>query len=295
MKIRVLLLAGALALAGCATTRPASGDARIAVVAAESTWGSLAAQLGGDRVRVHDIVDNPAADPHDYEPNVPDGRAVATAALVIVNGAGYDEWATRLAEANDSPDRTVLDVADLAGVAAGGNPHLWYSPATVRRVIDRITAEYTRLAPEHAAYFAARHDEVVGTALKPYFDAIAEIRRAYAGTPVGASESIFEPLSAALGLDLVTPPEFLAAMSEGNDPTAEAKATIDRQINTRKIKVYVYNSQNATPDVTAQVDAARAAGIPVVTFTETPVPAGVSFQDWQVAQLHALRDALAAR
>src|SRR5437868_1992380 len=98
MKIRVLSLAAVLALAGCATTRPASADARISVVAAESTWGSLAAQLGGDRVDVDDIIDNPAADPHDYEPSVPDGRAVATARLVIVNGAGYDEWATRLAQ-----------------------------------------------------------------------------------------------------------------------------------------------------------------------------------------------------
>ena len=36
-----------------------------------------------------------------------------------------------------------------------------------------------------------------------------------------------------------------------------------------------------------------AAGIPVTTITETPTPAGASFQDWQVAQLTALEKALA--
>jgi zinc/manganese transport system substrate-binding protein len=45
--------------------------------------------------------------------------------------------------------------------------------------------------------------------------------------------------------------------------------------------------------VAGQVSAARAAGIPVVAITETLSPAGASFQDWQSAQLHALRAALA--
>ena len=100
-------------------------------------------------------------------------------------------------------------------------------------------------------------------------------------------------LSPALGLNLLTPPGFLAAISEGGDPTAADKATIDQQIRTRQIKVYVYNSQNATPDVQAQVTAAKAAGTPVTTITETLTPAGALFQDWQVAQLTALKQALA--
>ena len=70
-------------------------------------------------------------------------------------------------------------------------------------------------------------------------------------------------------------------------------AKIDEQIRNRQLKVYVYNSQNATPDVRAQVDAARAAGIVVTTVTETPTPVGASFQDWQVRELTALKQALA--
>jgi zinc/manganese transport system substrate-binding protein len=58
------------------------------------------------------------------------------------------------------------------------------------------------------------------------------------------------------------------------------------------MKVYVFNSQNSTPDVQGQVDAARKQNIPVATVTETLSPANASFQDWQVAQLHGLEDAL---
>ena len=294
----VVLLA-ALALAGCATSPsdatagPSGGSVVIEVVAAENFWGSLAEQLGGAHVKVTSIIDNPDADPHDYEPTAADGRAIAAAKLVLVNGVGYDGWATKLADANPSSSRTVLTVGDLVGVKDGGNPHRWYNPDDVRQVIDQITADYKKADPADAAFYDAQHATVLSTNLKAYFDAISQIKATYAGTPVGASESIFAMLSPALGLNLLTPAPFLTAISEGSDPTAADKATIDAQIKAKRIRVYVYNSQNATPDVQTQVTEAKAAGIPVTTLTETLTPAGASFQDWQVAQLNRLKQALA--
>jgi zinc/manganese transport system substrate-binding protein len=293
------VLAAAVTLAGCATksgtasTTGPSGSAVITVVAAENFWGSLAEQLGGTHVKVTSIINNPDADPHDYEPTAADGRAISTAQLAIINGVGYDGWATKLADANPSAARTTLTVGDLVGAKDGDNPHRWYNPDNVKAVIDQITADYKKIDPADAAFFTTQHDTVLGTNLKQYFDLIGQIKTSYAGTPVGASESIFAMLSPALGLNLLTPPDFLKAISEGTDPSATDKATIDAQIKGKQIKVYVYNSQNATPDVQAQVDAAKAAGIPVTTITETLTPAGASFQDWQVTQLTALKQALA--
>jgi hypothetical protein len=40
------------------------------------------------------------------------------------------------------------------------------------------------------------------------------------------------------------------------------------------------------------VSAARGAGIPVVTITETPQPSTATFQAWQVAQLRLIEAAL---
>jgi zinc/manganese transport system substrate-binding protein len=287
-----------LAVAGCSTTaKPttssSTGSTVINVVAAENFWGSLAEQLGGSHVKVTSIINNPDADPHDYEPTAADARTIAAAQLAIVNGVGYDAWATKLADTNKSSSLTVLTVADLVGAKDGDNPHRWYNPANVRTVIDQITADYKKADPADASFFDTQHDTVLNTNLKTYFDTINQIKTSYAGTPVGASESIFAMLAPALGLDLLTPPGFLTAISEGSDPTAQDKATIDTQIKNKQIKVYVYNSQNAIPDVQAQVNEAKAAGIPVTTITETLVPAGASFQDWQVTQLNALKQALA--
>jgi zinc/manganese transport system substrate-binding protein len=282
-----------LGLAGCASSGPRrSGPVvgrAIRVVAAENFWGSIAQQIGGAAVSVDAIITNPAADPHDYEPTPADARAMAGADLVIVNGVGYDPWATTLLAASGGP--LVINVGALVGAKDGDNPHLWYSPADVHTFIAALTGDLEKLDP--AGGFAHRQQGYETTGLKQYNDLLAAIKRRYAGTPVGASESIFAMLSPALGLDLVTPSRFLRAISEGSDVSAADKRTIDRQIAARQIRIYVYNSQNATPDVQAQLDACRAKGIPVASITETMAPASSTFQQWQASQLLGIRQALA--
>jgi zinc/manganese transport system substrate-binding protein len=293
---RLLLpLAICLALAGCGGSGFDTGGNpdRLRVAAAENFWGSLAAQLGGDRVQVRSIIANPATDPHDYEPTPVDARTMAVAHMAILNGIGYDPWARKLLDANPVSGRAVLDVGDLVGIRAGGNPHRWYSPPDVQRVIGAITQAYRRLDPKDAGYFDARRRSFETRALAPYRRLIAKIRGRYAGLPVGASESVFAPLARSLGLRLLTPAGFLDAVSEGTDPTARDKTTVDRQIAGGEIKLWVYNSQNATPDVRRLTEEARAHGIPVATVTETLTPESASFQSWQTRQLEAIARALA--
>jgi zinc/manganese transport system substrate-binding protein len=283
-----------LAVSACQTTAPApaSGAPVVLAVASINAWGSILSQLGGSRVRSISIINRPQTDPHDYEPTPADGRRIAEAALVVENGAGYDAWAAKSIAANGNSGQRVIDVARLVATPAGGNPHQWYSPADVERVSDAMTARLRSIDPRDADYFDARRRWFEDVALRPYHRVIARIKARYAGTAIGSSESIFVPLARALGLRVVTPTRFLNAVSEGSDPSAADKVTIDRQIVTKAMKVYVLNAQNATPDVAAQVAAAREHGIAVTTVTETLAPAGITFQDWQVGQLRALAAAL---
>ena len=270
----------------------ASGGKVIQVAAAENFWGSIAAQLGGSHAQVTSIITNPDTDPHSYEPTTADARTVTTAQYAIVNGIGYDGWADKLLATNPGSGRTELNVGDLVGIKPGGNPHRWYSPANVHQVIEQITADYKKIDPADAAYFDQQKTVFETQTLAPYNALIATIKATYAGTPIGASESIVTPLAEGLGLTMKTPESFLDAMSEGTDPTAADKATIDQQIKNKQIKIYVYNSQNSTPDVVSQVNLAKSEGIPVATVTETLAPAGDTFQQWQVAELTGIEQAL---
>jgi len=293
--------ATALLASACATTAPttagssaAGGGTKINVVAAENFWGSIAAQLGGSKVTETSIITNPNTDPHSYEPTAADARTIAGAQLFIQNGIGYDSsWAPNLVAANPNSSRTVLTVGDVLGLKDGDNPHQWYSHQSVYSVIDAITAAYQKMDPADSSYFAQQKTQFENTTLAEYNQLETTIKSKYAGTPIGASESIVSPLATTLGLNMQTPYSFLKDISEGTDPTTADKTLIDQQIRNKQIKVYVYNSQNSTPDIQSQVALAQQEGIPVTTVTETLSPAGDSFQQWMVGELQGLEKALA--
>jgi zinc/manganese transport system substrate-binding protein len=143
-----------------------------------------------------------------------------------------------------------------------------------------------------ASYFDQQKTAYKTTGLKSYHDTINAIKAKYKGVPVGATESIFSYMAVDTGLDLITPYDYLKAISEGTDPSPSDKAAVLQQITGKKIKVFVFNSQNSTPDVKSLVDKARAQGVPVARVTETLAPANVTFQDWQTNQLKELLAAL---
>ncbi|HSS93042.1 MAG TPA: zinc ABC transporter substrate-binding protein [Candidatus Dormibacteraeota bacterium] len=282
-----------VASAACGTGSTTAHAGSLNVIAGENFWGSIAIQLGGSRVNVQSVVTDPNADPHEYESSTNDARAFAQADLVILNGAGYDVWGQKLLDANASSHRKVLIVADVLGKKQGDNPHFWYDPATVVKVADAITARYRSLDSGDASFFDQRRTDFTA-ALQPYFTRIAEIKQKFAGVQAGSTESIFVYMASALGLDLISPPEFMTAVSEGNDPPAAAVIEFQNQISGKQIKVLVYNAQTATAVTTNIKHMAQAADIPIVGVSETLQPETVTFQDWQLAQLIALENALNA-
>jgi zinc/manganese transport system substrate-binding protein len=285
-----LLLLGA---ACGASSVPGGSSGAINVIAAENFWGSIALQLGGSKVSVQSVVSDPNADPHEYESSANDARAFAEAKLVILNGAGYDDWGNKLLAANPASGRQVLNVADLLGKKVGDNPHFWYNPDFVVKVADSITAQYKTIDSAGASYFDQRRSDFA-RALRPYTEEIANIKQKYSGVPIGATESIFVYMATALGLNLTTPVEFMDAVAEGNDPPASAVVEFQDQISGNQIKVLIYNVQTSTA-VTTNIKALAASHhVPGVGVSETLLPENLTFQDWQLAQLKSLDAALSS-
>lgn len=279
-------------LAGCASSSAGSG-AILRIVAGQNFWGSIASQLAGSHGKVQSVVTDPNADPHEYASSTSDARAFADANVVILNGAGYDDWGKKLLDANPAGNRQLLTVADLLGKKAGDNPHFWYDPANVVKVADKITELYKSQDSADADYFSQQRS-AFADALKPYQDRIGEIKQKYSGVAVGATETIFEYPASALGLNLISPPKFMKAVSEGNDPPADAVATFQDQVTQKKIKVLVYNVQTSTLVTTNIKKSAAEQGIPVVGVSETLQPESATFQEWQLAQLLQLENVLNA-
>ncbi len=277
---------------------PGSGIAapagKLQVVAAENFWGSLVSQIGGSHVDVLSVVSDPNADPHEYESNATDARAVATANYVIENGAGYDTWMDKLIGAGLVPGRKVLNVADLLGKKEGDNPHFWYDPSYVDQVTGQMEQDLVALDPANASYYEAQY-KALQASLAEYQHRITAIGQQFPNTKVAATEDIFAYLADAAGLDLVSPPAFTQAVAEGNDPPAASVVEFENQLKGGGIQVLVYNEQTVTPLTDNMKKLAADQGIPVVGVTETIQPPDASFEDWMNAELIALQNALNAK
>jgi len=170
---------------------------------------------------------------------------------------------------------------------------MWYNPDYVTGVANKIRDDLKVIDSTDASAFDQSAQTFLTTGLKQYHDLIASIKAKYQGTSVGATESIFSYLAPSLGLNLITPYSYLKAVSEGEDIAAEDQATVEQQINQKRIKVLIYNSQNTPNNIQAVIDLAKTNQIPVATVTETLTPAKATFQDWQSTQLQGIQKALA--
>jgi len=263
----------------------------IAALGAENFYADLIGQIGGPRVNTASLLNDPNADPHEFEASPKAAAAVADAKLVVVNGIGYDDFMQKLLGASTKPDRVVINVQELLGLKADVNAHVWYEPATMPRVADAVTAALSKLDPQNAAYFAAQKAKYLA-AFNPINDKIAQLKAKYTGAPVAFTEPVAEYLTEAIGLKVLTPPGFQEAIEQGTEPSPADVAAERDLLTGKKVKVLLYNSQVTSPLTQGIQDLARQSGIPVVGVAETIPPSFKTFQEWMLGQLSELEQAL---
>lgn len=269
-----------------------AGAEPIKVVAAENVYGDIAQQIGGTNVAVTSILTSPNQDPHEFEASASTARAMADTRLVIYNGAGYDPWAAKLLSAAKSPSREVIEVARLAGKHAGANPHLWYDVSTAMAVAETVAARLTKLDRAHAADYRSALARFEAS-LAPLREKIVAMRNRYAGTPVTATEPVFDYMADALGLRMRNA-RFQLAVMNGTEPSAAAIAAFEKDLRTRAVKVLLYNTQTGQSLAERMRMLASQAGVPEVAITET-LPQGKTYQGWMLSQLDSLDRALAGQ
>jgi zinc/manganese transport system substrate-binding protein len=293
-RFAVALLFGLVAIMSEFAAGQTEKPSGIRVVAAENTYGDLFSQIGGSHVRVLSILSDPNVDPHEYESNVSDARAIAEANIVIENSGDYDSWMDKLLAATPSSKRVVIKAFELAPTHLHANEHVWYNPDNVlviaRKILESLKAVDAADSQEFDSNFAA-----FTTAIQQIDSKIANLK------------TIFLYQSDLLGLNVLTPWDFEKAIAEGNDPVVTDLVTAEHQIFSRQVKLLVYNLQTVTPQTTRLENDAKSMNIPIVPVTETmplnfgPETAGqsyggatvVHYQTWMLRQLDLLEKALA--
>ena len=254
--LRALATACAAALISTAVHAQA-----LEVTTSFSILGDLVGQVGGERVKVRTLV-GADEDAHAFQPRPSDARNVGGAALVVVNGLGFDDWMVRLARSGGYKGEVVVASAGIDTLAMttddhghdhghdhgdeddkanakAVDPHAWQDVGNVRRYVANIADALTKADPEGATAYRANAERYDGE-LKALD---AEIRAAFAVLPaerrkVVSSHDAFGYFGRAYGIRFLSP----VGVSNNAEPTAQGVARLIRQLKAEKVPaVFIEN------------------------------------------------------
>ena len=170
--LRFALIALLMLPAGCSRKDSGGGGGKPVIAVTIVPLASLTQQLVGDAAEVITLI--PAGiSPHGYEPTAQQMEALQRASIVVLNGAGYDNWAKDAAARRRSKP-VIFVFAEMVGADTaehgadaheghdhakgephndeapgehhahdhgGVNPHLWVDPVLARKFVHVLAHE----------------------------------------------------------------------------------------------------------------------------------------------------------
>lgn len=218
------------------------------LVASFSVLADFCSNVGGDRIAVTSLV-GPNGDAHVYQPSPADGKSLAAATLVVVNGLGLEGWMDRLIKASGSKAPVVVATKGIKPrqmVEDGRSkldPHAWQSVDNAKIYVANIEAGLTKADPDGASIYAAN-----AKAYQSKLDMLEdEVKKAIQTIPKGRRRIItthdaFGYFGAAYDFQFIAP----QGVSTEAEPSARDVAKIIRQIKAEKIPaVFLENVTDA--------------------------------------------------
>ncbi|MBI1868312.1 MAG: metal ABC transporter substrate-binding protein [Methylocystis sp.] len=207
MRSRRMFLTSAAAALIMLMTPVRADPSSLPVVASFSILGDLVKSVGGDRVDVATIV-GANGDAHVYQPTPRDGRKLAAARLVFVNGLGFEGWIDRLIAASKTKANIVTASKSVTARAGehGVDPHAWQDVANALIYVANIRDALIEADPQGAEFYKAN-----ANAYQAKLTALDEdIRQGVASIPkerrrIVSTHDAFGYFAARYGLEFIAP------------------------------------------------------------------------------------------
>jgi zinc transport system substrate-binding protein len=165
-----LLVIAAVAISGYAlhsAEQPQTPKMGLTVLATFYPLYDFASKVAGNRANVSILVPS-TVDIHNFEPTPSDIEKVATADVLIINGAGLEPWVPQLLAAIDRPNLKVVDTSQGVGLLSVPSefqrqgrtidPHIWLDPIRAKQQVENIVQTLMEADPVNAAYYRSNAD-----------------------------------------------------------------------------------------------------------------------------------------
>lgn len=242
--------------------------APLPVVTSFSILGDLTQQIGGDKVAVTNLV-GVDGDAHVFEPTPNDAKKVTHAALVIMNGLGFEGWMERLTKAANYKGKVVVASDGLKNpleVEEEGeehgheeehghhhhgaqDPHAWQDITNTRLYVKNIAAALSKEDPSNAAYYQANATKLdadlaaLDTWVKAQIESVPASKRA-----VITSHDAFGYFARAYGVKFLAP----VGLNTEDEPSAKEMRLLIEQLKKGDVKA-LFLENMANPAVVAQM------------------------------------------
>ncbi|MBU0515050.1 MAG: metal ABC transporter substrate-binding protein [Proteobacteria bacterium] len=245
----------------CGPPPAGGGPARLEVAVTIHPVADLTRSLAGVRAEVLTILP-PGASPHTFAPTPRLLRRLAGARLLVMIGAGADDWATKLVGRRTAKVVLTRGVRLLPADGHGraepghGNPHVWLDPVLMKTAVGRIARALVKLDPAGRSYYLARRDRLLVR-----LSALDTWIRSRVKTWRHREYVAFHPFLAYLAVRYGLKRVGVIERSPGKRPTPRHLAEIVRAIRRHKVRFVLAEPQ--VTDKAARV-IAREAGVKVI-------------------------------
>jgi zinc/manganese transport system substrate-binding protein/manganese/iron transport system substrate-binding protein len=249
------------------------GSGKLRVVATTTQIGDFARNVGGNRISLTLLL-KPNQDAHDFEPQPSQMRAISEADLIVRNGAGLDAF---LDKSLSESKAKVIDLSggltllegheEHEGEAAEGeeeeegkDPHIWFSVANAKRMVETLRDALAGADAANAAYYGDNAAKYLAS-----LDALdAKIKSDVATIPAACrklvtNHDVLGYYANAYGLEIVG--AVIPSTSTEAQPSAADIADIVRKIKAEKVPA-IFAEASVNPALIRQVG--REAGVKVV-------------------------------
>ena len=170
-------------------------------------------------------------------------------------------------------------MADTVGALDGDNPHLWFSRDARQAVARELTEVFSRLLPEHKAYFESNlktwqsdEDELESQ--------MRERSKSLKDPTYAATEDVAYYLMSDLGFRDVTPKGYAKAMLDGTEPDEKDIKAFSDLLQGRQTNLLINNPQQSAQTDATLTQAAHKASIPVIDITEQMPKDCIDLTSW---------------
>jgi ABC-type Zn uptake system ZnuABC Zn-binding protein ZnuA len=258
-----------LMITACTNETQITSSRGIKVLAAESFLTDIAQQVAGNRIKVEGLIPI-GMEPHAYEPAPRDVARVAESNLLIISGAGLEEWLKGILTNIGGSEKIIEASSGLT--AMNGDPHFWLNPQLMLTYVDNIRDAMARIdtdgKDEYASNAAAYKQKLLelDAWIKQEVEKIPPENRLLV-----TNHETLGYFASRYGFQVIG--SLVASLSSEAAPSPRELAQLSDNLKTLPVRV-IFLDVGSNPNLAEQIAAETKAQIITSLYSESLSPAG---------------------